>query len=100
MITVSGADKTVAQDHVGEPPVAETVAPAGFSVQQVRRLAHVFHTACDQRLRLSGQNRLRGQRHAFEAGAAHFVNGKAAYRLGKTAFEQRLAGRVLPETGL
>jgi len=100
MVAVSGADQTVAQDHIGELSVAKAIAPAGFGIQQIRRLAHIFHTACDNRLCLSGLNRLCGKRHAFEAGAAYFVNGKAADRLCEAAFEQCLTRRVLPKTSL
>ena len=85
-------------DHAVEHlrmPHAQAAARAG---QQVGGEAHVFLAAGDDHLGVAATDRLDGQMHGLEAGAADLVQGQRWRRHRQACGDRRLARRILSDT--
>ena len=84
---------------LADPGEFHAVAPAGLG-QGHGHHAHVFLTAGQHHLCLSGHDRLGAKRDGLEAGAADLVDGEGGGFLGDSGLDHGLAGRVLALAGL
>ena len=68
--------------------------------QQVRRAAHRLHAAGYRDVDVADGDALCCEHHGLEAGAADLVDRQRGDVIREAAVQSRLAGRVLPVTGL
>ena len=64
-----------------------------------RRAAHRLHPAGDDQLRVPRADRLAGEHHGLQSGAADFVDRQRRHPVGQPGFERRLPRRGLPDPG-
>ena len=87
-------------DHeVNQLAVIHTVAVTAVH-HRVRTLAHVFHTACYDDVRIAGDNHLGSHVDAVESASADNVDGYGRAFNGESRFDRSLTGRVLAKASL
>ncbi len=75
---------------------AQTLACLG---QDVRRIAHAFHTTGDHDPVAAGQDQIVGQHGGLHGRTADFVDGGAAGCIGQAGGQCCLASGALPQSG-
>ena len=74
--------------------------PFAHAVDVVRRARHRLLAAGDDALRVARLDRLGGEHHGLEAGAADLVDGEGGDGRRQSGVDQRLAGRGLAAAAL
>ena len=74
--------------------------PAAHPVDVVHGVGHGLHPAGDDALLVPRADRLRGEHHGLEAGAAHLVDRECRDGAGESRVDRGLAGGCLPHPAL
>ena len=95
---LEGAPQAVVDHRVDDLAVAHPQAVA-HARQQVRTVAHRLHPAGHGDVDVADADRLIGDHHGLEPGAAHLVDGQRGDVIRQSAVERGLARRILAQPG-
>ena len=98
VVLVVDVEQAVGDHRVDQLPVAHALALARAE-QHVRRQAHVLLAAGDADLVVAVADRLRGEHHRLQAGAADGIDRQRRHALRQAALDHRLTRRVLARAG-
>ena len=93
---VKGVPQAVVNHRVDDLAVADAQA-FSHARQQIRTIAHRLHAAGHRRVDVPKRDRLRGEHHGLEPGAADLVDRERPDLVREAAIERRLSRRCLAQ---